>query len=160
MFPEVESKKILHLFSGSLGPKEKGDRVDVNPNLNPDICCKAEELSENVTYGKYELIIADPPYSNEDAKHYGTPMINRNEVVKQCSIILPEFGHLVWLDQVFPMFKKKIMRLIGTIGIVRSTNHRVRTTFIWTKVENNEKCFNEEILGKELNEQGISSWLS
>lgn len=130
LFPDC--KKILHLFSGSLDEKIKGDRFDINPDLNPDIVGDAEELSKHVDQ-PYDLIIADPPYSEEDAKHYGTSMINRQKVVSECIKVLGAGGFLVWLDQVLPMYSKSEMKHVGVIAVIISTNHRVRCVFIWQK---------------------------
>jgi len=127
MFPDC--KRILHLFSGSV---EQDDTFDINPEHNPTYIADAHNLS-NVVKKKYELILADPPYSNEDAKHYGTPMINRNVVVRECVKILEKGGFLVWLDQVYPMYRKKDLTLVGVIGLIRSTNHRVRMVFIFRR---------------------------
>ena len=154
LFPDVEDCEILHLFSGSLSQSERGDRFDINPDTYPTICGDAEQLSKLVKK-KYKLIIADPPYSGMDAEHYGTSMIKRNNVVKECNKVLEIGGHVVWLDQVQPMYRKIEMRLDGTIGyieynidaegmddvesvgaieIIGSTNHRVRCVFIWEKI--------------------------
>lgn len=131
MFPDCE--KILHLFSGSLDGSVKGLRMDINPELEPDIVGDAERLSEYI-HEPLELILADPPYSEEDAEHYGTPMVNRNKVVSECAKVLQSGGYLVWLDQVLPMYRKRELSLVGTIGIVRSTNHRFRVVSIFRKV--------------------------
>jgi len=131
MFPDAVN--ILHLFSGSLDGKVKGDRFDINPDLKPDIVGDAHELSSLVKK-KYDLIIADPPYSEEDAKHYGTPMVNRNKVVEECVKILYPSGFLLWLDQVLPMYRKRELNRCISIGIERSTNHRFRQLTGWTKL--------------------------
>lgn len=130
LFPDAVD--IMHLFSGSLTSDIIGDRVDINPALEPDIVGDAEALRTLVTK-QYDLIIADPPYTAEDADHYGTCMVNRNKVVKECHAVLKPGGHLVWLDMVYPMYSKAEMQLVGTIGIIRSTNHRVRCVFIYQK---------------------------
>jgi len=127
MFPDC--KKILHLFSGSV---QQDDTFDINSKYSPTYVGDAHLLS-NIVKKKYDLIFADPPYSNEDAKHYGTPMINRNVVVGECAKILESGGFLVWLDQVFPMYRKKELELVGIIGLVISTNHRVRMSFVFRK---------------------------
>lgn len=132
LFPDIEDNEILHLFSGSLDESVKGIRVDINPELKPDIVGDAEKLSEFLPFSP-KLIIADPPYSEEDAKHYGTCMVNRNKVVRECAKVLKPGGFLVWLDQVLPMYRRKELELVGTIGVIRSTNHRVRMVFIWQK---------------------------
>ena len=122
LFPDAEN--ILHLFSGSLTEVE-GEKFDINPELSPDICGDAHNLSKIVSK-KYDLILADPPYSEEDAKHYGTPMINRNKVIKECSKITEEGGFILWLDQVLPMYRKTELHRCISIAIERSTNHRFR----------------------------------
>ncbi len=78
------------------------------------------------TSKSFDLILADPPYSIEDSEHYGTPMVRRNTVMKECASVLETGGFLVWLDQVLPMFSNRDWHLCGVIGIVRSTNHRFR----------------------------------
>lgn len=136
LFPDVGTHEILHLFSGSLGKGIVGDTFDINPEFNPTYVGDATYLSDKVTK-RYRLILADPPYSEEDAAHYGTCLVNRNKVVAQCAEILEPCGYLVWLDQVLPMYRKKELTLIGTIGVIRSTNHRVRMVFIWQKAGSN-----------------------
>jgi len=131
MFPDAEN--VLHLFSGSLPPGNY-IRLDSNPELKPDICYDAEKLSEVIEPGTFDLILADPPYSVEDAEHYGTPLISRNKVIKECAKILPVNGFLIWLDQVLPMFRKDELFLCGAIGIVRSTNHRFRVSSWFKKL--------------------------
>lgn len=133
LFPDA--KKVLHLFSGvvekGLWPNET--TFDINQDLKPDVVGDAHELSRYFTLGSFDLIIADPPYSQEDALHYGTPMINRNKVVKECYKVLQPGGFLCWLDQVLPMYRKREFRLVGTIGVIRSTNHRFRVLCIFQR---------------------------
>lgn len=132
LFPDIDTNNILHLFSGSLDEKTPGVKLDVS-GKNGAVTKDAEKLSGVFSEGRFELILADPPYSVEDAEHYGTPMISRNKVVYECAKVLVDGGFLVWLDQVFPMFNKKEFDLVGTIGLIRSTNHRVRCVFIFRK---------------------------
>jgi hypothetical protein len=132
MFPDAQN--ILHLFSGSLPPGNY-TRLDINQKLNPDICGDAERLSSFIEVGKYDLIIADPPYSSEDAEHYGTPFISRNKVLKECALVMPCGGYLIWLDQVMPMFSKRSLSWVGAIGLIRSTNHRFRVCSWFKKVD-------------------------
>ena len=136
LFPDC--KNILHLFSGSLKDVE-GIKFDRREDLNPDVVGDAEKLSEYFTQ-KFNLILADPPYSEEDALHYGVSMCNRNKVVQECVKVLDNEGFLVWLDQVLPMYSSKQLKLIGAIGIVRSTNNRVRMAFIFQKVSIDSPC--------------------
>ncbi|MCS7316806.1 MAG: protein-lysine N-methyltransferase [Candidatus Dojkabacteria bacterium] len=132
LFPD--KKNILHLFSGKVNNEIfPGDTFDINENLNPTYVGDAHELSK-IVKKKYDLILADPPYSVEDCEHYGTCMINRNKVLKECEKIMEIGSHLVWLDQVLPMYKKSALKTIGYIGMVKSTNHRFRIITIFEKI--------------------------
>ncbi len=131
LFPDAE--RVLHLFSGSL-PKGDYIRCDINPDNGAELVVDVHKLSEICPQNSFDLIYADPPYSGEDADRYGTPMISRNRVVKECAKVLDVGGYLVWLDQMLPMFRKDTLHLCGVIGLVRSTNHRFRVCSIFKKV--------------------------
>lgn len=145
MFPDC--KMVLDLFSGSVHEPNVCS-FDINPEHNPTIVGDAHKLSSYFLLERphdyFDLIRADPPYSDEDANHYGTPMVDRKQVVSECYKILKPGGFLVWLDQVFPMFRKAEFKLVGTIGLVRSTNHRVRIAFIFQKVAGGEENLKRE----------------
>ena len=83
---------------------------------------------------RYDIVLADPPYSVEDCDHYQTTMIKRNKVMKALGKGLKRGTHVVWLDQVLPMYRKDQFKVIGYIGMVKSTNHRVRMVTIFEKV--------------------------
>lgn len=42
-------------------------------------------------------------------------------------------AHVVWLDQVLPMYRKADFQVEGYIGMVKSTNHRFRVIAIFEK---------------------------
>jgi hypothetical protein len=81
--------------------------------------------------GKFDLILADPPYSAEDAKKYDCPAPNRAKIMRELRKVAVRGACLVWLDQVWPMHRKAEWKTVGTIGLVRSTNHRVRLVTIF-----------------------------
>lgn len=131
LFPDCSD--ALHLFSGSLPPGPY-TRFELNEELDADEYGDAQELSEHFYEDTFDVIYADPPYSEEDAKRYGTCLVNRNKVVKECAKVLKKDGFLVWLDQVLPMYRKDTFKVVGWIGFVRSTNHRFRVITIFQRV--------------------------
>ena len=147
LFPEMKEKSKVHLFSGSI-LKEKGwMRIDikyfwvygeylrkkmVKYYYKPDLIGDVHKIP--LQNSSVDFIMADPPYTAQDAARYATKMINRFKVIKQCAMILKPGGFLIWLDTVFPMYRKVELKLIGTIGLIRSTNHRTRTVFIFQRV--------------------------
>jgi len=126
MFPEAGH--MLHLFSGSM-PKSTGyttfDRRRVDGVVDPDVVGDAHRLSTFFRCGEFDLVMADPPYSAEDAERYGGDMIKRNVVMREVRRVTREGGNLVWLDTVLPMWSKRDWHLWGLICVVRSSNHRV-----------------------------------
>lgn len=123
LFPE--KRRALHLFSGRVDLDAfPGDTVDIDPGLAPTFLDDAQSL-ETVPLGDYDIVLADPPYSVEDAAHYGATMVNRNRVMRALSR-LRAGAHVVWLDQVLPMYRKECFALEAAIGMWKSTNHRFR----------------------------------
>jgi len=134
LFPGLLSAPV-HVFSGSLPPSPDYIRVDVNPELKPDICCNVYDLP--AAWGetrKCELQIADPPYSAEDAKRYGTPMVNRARAVAALSEIAQPGGHLAWLDVQWPLHTKRQWVTVGRILVQGSTMHRARVCSLFERV--------------------------
>jgi hypothetical protein len=132
LFPD--KVRPLHLFSGQVDVTQfPGDTVDIRPELSPTFVANAHTL-EGVPVEDYDLILADPPYSAEDADHYGTPLVDRNKVVRVLAERMRPGSHLAWLDQAQPMYRKADLKPEAAIGIVRSTMHRYRCLLIWRRL--------------------------
>lgn len=131
LFPDKKSP--LHLFSGKVDQSAlPGDTVDLDPDLEPTYLDDAQSL-EMVPLRVYDLILADPPYSVEDAEHYKPTMVKRNKVMKALERCRAG-THIVWLDQVLPMYRKDKFCFEACIGMVKSTNHRFRVVSIFRKL--------------------------
>jgi len=131
LFPEKQFP--LHLFSGKVDLDTfPGDTVDVSPELNPTYLDDAQSLAQ-VPVGCYDLVLADPPYSVEDAEHYQTSMVKRNLVMRSLQRLRPG-AHVVWLDQVLPQYRKDFFALEFLVGMVKSTNHRYRVINIFRRL--------------------------
>lgn len=130
LFPD--KRHVLHLFSGAVDLAAlPGETVDINPALKPTFVDDAQTL-EAVPLDRYDLILADPPYSVEDAERYQTTMVKRNAVM--CALQRVEAGtHIVWLDQVLPMYRKDVFAIEAAIGMVKSTNHRFRVATVFRR---------------------------
>jgi hypothetical protein len=129
LFPE--KKRALHVFSGRVDQSAwPGDTVDLDPAAQPTYLDDAQELS-GVPLHIYDIVLADPPYSVEDAEHYQPTMVKRNKVMWALAKGMKPGTHVAWLDQVLPMYRKDEWRLIGAIGMVKSTNHRFRVVTLF-----------------------------
>lgn len=142
---------LLHLFSGSIRSGAYGARTevtfDINPALEPDVVGDALQLGSYFESNSFDLILADTPYSDDDARRYAqqyrgiegpelekVKMPSRKLVIQECFKVLKPGGFLVWMDTVHPMYRKKEFDLVGLISIVRSTNHRYRGCPVFQKV--------------------------
>ena len=59
-------------------------------------------------------------------------MIKRNTVMRALARVQPG-AHIVWLDQVLPMYRKVWFDIEGVIGMVKSTNHRFRVVTVFRR---------------------------
>jgi len=130
IFPEL---KPFHLFSGWV---DADWTLDLHRKSRARIRGDAHDLP--LRPESLELIVADPPYTEEDAKHYGMPMVRRTRVLGECWHALKPEGFLVWLDLMYPqfvLFDQYKYDLYGIVGVIISTMHRIRQLTFLTKVE-------------------------
>jgi len=134
-----DKANVLHLFSGKVDTAVfPGKTVDLDPATEPDYLDDAQTL-EQVPLADFDLVLCDPPYSVEDAEHYQPTMVKRNKVFAALRRLAPG-AVIVWLDQVSPMYSKDYLKVVGHIGMVKSTNHRFRVVTIY---ERTGKLFDE-----------------
>lgn len=142
MFPDAQS--VLHLFSGGLTlayAQQAAKACDVqlvdlygpeqgrHPTWQGDVTALPAEWA-----GRFDLILADPPYSPSDAEIYGVKMPNCAKVIREARRVAKPGGNLVWLDTRWPMHRKTDWKTWGHIGLVRSTNHRMRLVTMFEAV--------------------------
>lgn len=132
LFPD--KTRVLHLFSGKVDTLTMpGDTVDINADNGATYVDDAQTLTK-VPLEDYDLVMADPPYSVEDCDHYQTSMIKRNVVMRTLGKRLKSGCHVIWLDQVLPMYRKDEFAMEAVIGMVKSTNHRFRVITIFRRL--------------------------
>jgi len=99
LYPIINKEpKILNLFSGM---NKYGVRVDLNPKVNPDYLLDAHICSKELLKkeGKFDIIIADPPYSNREAwelyPNIELPKLNYKVWTYECEKLLNNNGILI-----------------------------------------------------------------
>jgi hypothetical protein len=132
LFPD--RRRVLHVFSGQVDlTAMPGDTVDINPETNPTWVADAHNLS-SIPLDHYDLVLADPPYSVEDAERYQTTMVQRNVVIRSLAAGMVAGARVIWLDQVLPMYRRDEWAIEAVIGMVKSTNHRFRVATIFRRL--------------------------
>lgn len=133
LFPD--RRHVLHVFSGKVDlAAMPGDTVDSNPAMSPTWLADAHDLA-TVPLDQYDLVLADPPYSVEDAERYQTTMVKRNVVMRSLASGMSTGARVIWLDQVFPMYRKDQWEIEAVIGMVKSTNHRFRVVTVFRRLD-------------------------
>lgn len=155
------AQRVLHLFSGGLTQKaamrelravtdkfeiRSGRDVVTYPEIDMALVdSKGPDEGRYPTHqrevtdlppwwdGFFDLVLCDPPYSAADCELYGVKPVRNADVMREAARVTKPGGNLVWLDQKRPMFRKDMWRLWGAIGLVRSTNHRVRLVSIFER---------------------------
>jgi 16S rRNA G966 N2-methylase RsmD len=126
-----ENAKILNIFCGM---NKHGVRVDLNPEVKPDILCDCHELTKHIT-DKFDIILADPPYSNEESKEmYGTPKLNYKKWTLEATKLLNDYGLLiVYHKHIKPNPNPEVYRVVKRVFIGNRTNHELRVAIFFLK---------------------------
>jgi hypothetical protein len=87
-----------------------------------------------VTDSSYDLVIVDPPYSNEEAAWlYGTPPLKRGRYVAEAVRVCKPGGH-VCLYQIKQPTRPQGTRLVRRIVILTRSGHAARVCFVFEKL--------------------------
>jgi len=133
LFPHAQ--RVLHCPSGTLENLPPGHvTLDlVRDDLRrPMVVGDVHHLP--FTDESFDLVLCDRPYTAEDAKKYGTPMVSMAKFMSEARRVLKTNGYLGILDLItFPVCRKSEWRLRGIIGVVPWSNQRFRTFSILQK---------------------------
>jgi len=126
----INSLKILNLFCGM---NKYGLRIDLNKKVKPNIIADAHKLPINNL--KFDIILADPPYSNEESKKlYNTPNLNYKIWTKEADRLLKPLGLLiVYHKYVMPNPDPKKYLVIKRVFIGNRTYHLLRAAIYFQK---------------------------
>lgn len=118
----------------------EGFRVDIKPEVNPDVVCDAHELSEHVHH-KFDIIFADPPYSNQEAEDiYGTPNLKYKVWTSEATKLLNNKGLLiVYHKYVMPNPEPEKYSVVKRVFIGNRTYHPPRVAIYFQKDGNNDR---------------------
>lgn len=132
LWPDVPEDRILQVCSGSVtGP---GVCLDISRQFEPTVQANAEMLP--FQDGVFDLILYDPPYSVEDAQHYGLEKPPRwHHVRDEFLRVLSPTGHIGILHKFYPDYRRREMRLRGLIAVITGFLSITRVFSIFEKRE-------------------------
>ena len=126
---------LLNLFCGM---NKYGFRIDINPEVNPTLLCDAHDFSNHFN-DKFNCILADPPYSNDESKElYGTGPLKYKIWTTECDKVLEIGGLLmVYHKYVMPNPFSGRYEVVKRIFIGNRTYHLPRVCIIFKKLQEN-----------------------
>jgi len=122
---------MLNLFCGM---NKFGFRIDIKPEVEPDLVCDAHSFASKVN-SQYDVILADPPYSNQEAKDlYGTPKLNYSIWSKECIKVLAPKGLLiVFHKHIKPNPNPEIFTVVKRVFVGNRSNHLLRAAIFFQR---------------------------
>jgi len=129
---------ILNLFCGM---NKYGFRVDIKQEVKPDLLSDAHSFAEKLNGSKFNLIIADPPYSTKEAADiYGTPPLKYKKWTAECDKVLEEGGLLVvYHKNVMPNPNPEKFIVVKRVFIGNRSGHLPRVAIYFQKKLNSEQ---------------------
>lgn len=126
---------VLNIFCGM---NTIGLRVDIKEEVHPDICCDVHDLSRHLNGDKYDIVLADPPYSNEEAANlYQTPKLKYKQWAAEAGKALREGGLLiVYHKLMMPNPNPEIFTVEKRVFIGNRTGHLPRVAIYFKKKPN------------------------
>jgi hypothetical protein len=129
---EAPNASILNLFCGM---NKQGVRVDLKENVTPDILADAHDFAKYFPFRKFDIVLADPPYSDEESSDlYGTPKINYKKWTSEVTKILGPRGILiVYHKYVMPNPDPNIYEVVKRVFIGNRIYHLPRVAIYFQK---------------------------
>lgn len=131
---DILKKRNLSILNLFCGMNVYGLRVDIRPEVKPDVLCDAHECSSFINK-KFDLIIADPPYSIKEAKKlYGTPRLKYKKWTRECDKLLKTGGILIiYHKHVMPNPNPEKYYVVKRVFIGNRSHHIPRVALYFVK---------------------------
>lgn len=73
-----------------------------------------------------DLVLSDPPYSEEDSRLYGCAKFPEKKFMSECRRVLKPGGHLGFLAYHYPSYRRAEWQLKGLFAVVTGFSRRTR----------------------------------
>jgi hypothetical protein len=138
-----EDEPVLHVCGGHArkypfrGFGKNDETLDINPDLNPDFIRDVREPLPTPHGGvSWPAIIADPPYTVEDAKEYGTVSTfpESSKLLRNCLDAVRVGGRVGFLHYIWPR-PPKTARSVAAIGVIVGFGNRIRIYSVFERIK-------------------------
>lgn len=128
---DPEKHKILHPFGGHA---EHGIRVDINPDVKPDVVGDAHSM-HMFKNNEFDLVILDPPYTDEYSKElYGTGKLSFKKYTTE-AVRVTKPGSYIAMYHFLATPRLDGTKLVMRIFLETRIWHKLRCIHIYQKEE-------------------------
>jgi hypothetical protein len=138
-----EEDPVLHVCGGlaskypfrGFGPNDC--TLDIHTELNPDIVHDVRKPIQGcAASGFWPAIIADPPYTIEDAKEYNTEdsFPEPSKLLRTCLDAVRPGGRVGFLHYIWPR-PPKTARSVAAIGVIVGFGNRIRIYSVFERIK-------------------------
>lgn len=125
LFPDA--KDVLHAPSGQLADLPQGHvTMDMYEDNVRKPMFKGDCGNMPFKDGSFDLILSDPPYSEEDSRLYGCAKFPEKKFMEECRRVLKPQGYLGFLAYHYPSYSRQDWRLKGLFAVVTGFSRRTR----------------------------------
>lgn len=113
----------LYPYAGGFGPNDK--TLDLDPATEPDFL---SDVRDPIPGGPWAAILADPPYSEQDAEHYppgASAYPAPNKLLRNCLDAVRPGGRVGIIHYLAPQPPKGV-RFVAAVAVLSGFNNRAR----------------------------------
>lgn len=125
------SPDLLHVCSGGLGPETRGIRVDIRPEVHPDVVADGTNLPFDDE--SFDGVLIDPPYSVEYAEElYGVDYPRPSALLREAARVLRPGRRVGMLHFLVPN-PPPGLSIVEIHGVTTGTGYRIRAFTVYQK---------------------------
>ena len=130
----TKGKKVLWLFAGGVNPNKDNDTCDIRSETNATFICDFKEIPKSVN-GKYDIIVADPPYNQLFADEWKTDLPKPKHIIKEAHRLLKPGGILLLFHIIVtPTYRKDFgFERIGLHPVLCGLHNAIRVVNVLKK---------------------------
>ena len=131
----TKDKKILWIFCGGIRPSKNNDTNDIRPETNATYVCSFDKIPETAN-GKYDMIIADPPYNQLYAAEWKSDLPKPKYIIREAYRLLKSNGILLLFHIiVVPTYRKNFgFKRIGLHPVLCGLGNAIRVVNVLQKI--------------------------